>query len=213
MTAPGARLYLFTPPIADAEAFAPKLEAALATGAVACVLVRFASGRAGEVVGPARRLAQAAQNAGATLLVENDARLALSSNADGVHVTEGPATLDAVLQALRPLKIVGAGAIGSRDAAMAAGEAGADYVMFGEPDIAGRTSPFERTLELAGWWAQLFTTPCVAYARTTGEARALAEAQVEFIAIDTLCWDDPRGPRAALSDLAALLEAHPLPVA
>ena len=36
------RLYLITPPVADAEGFAPALKAALGAGDVACVLLRFA---------------------------------------------------------------------------------------------------------------------------------------------------------------------------
>ncbi len=35
------RLYLITPPLAEAAAFAPLLEAALAAGDIACVLLRL----------------------------------------------------------------------------------------------------------------------------------------------------------------------------
>ena len=39
---------------------------------------------------------------------------------------------------LKPARIAGCGRLATRHDAMLAAEAGADYVMFGEPDAAGR---------------------------------------------------------------------------
>ena len=52
------------------------------------------------------------------------------------------------LAALQPKKIVGAGGPAGRDAAMQAGEAGADYVMFGFPG--GPDDP-DAVLDMVGW--------------------------------------------------------------
>lgn len=71
---------------------------------------------------------------------------------------------------------------------MTAGELGADYVMFGEPDAAGRRPAFDTTLERTDWWAQLFEPPCVAFAASLDEVEALAEAGADFIAIDLLAF-------------------------
>src|SRR5215475_8534142 len=47
------------------------------------------------------------------------------------------------IKALKPQRIVGAGGLQSRDDAMTAGEAGADYVLFGEPDPTGHRPRLE----------------------------------------------------------------------
>ncbi|HXT08564.1 MAG TPA: thiamine phosphate synthase [Roseiarcus sp.] len=181
---PDARLYLITPALsaADLAAFAPRFAEALAAGDVASALVRLAPGAdARRVVGPLLEIAAAGDVA---LLIEHDARLAARLGADGVHV-EGPQVAEAV-ESLKSQRIVGAGALMLRDDAMAAGEAGADYVMFGEP---GASSSFEATLERVGWWAEIFEAPCVAYAAGLDEVAALAAAGADFIALSGAVWE------------------------
>ena len=56
---------------------------------------------------------------------------------------------------------------------MVAGEAGADYVLFGEPDSEGDRPATEAILERVAWWAELFEPPCVAYAATLEEVAHL----------------------------------------
>jgi len=78
-----------------------------------------------------------------------------------------------------------------------AGETGADYLLFG--DWAAPLS-FEEALERVRWWAELFTTPCVAFARSIEEARPFAAAGADFVMLGECVWNDPRGPAAALAD-------------
>lgn len=209
MTAP-ARLYLLTPRITDAAAFGPQLDAALATGTIACVLLSLSLAPGADSKKAARVLAEIAQARNAALLVENDPQLVMRANADGAHISDAGDALAEALAALRPAKIVGAGALRTRDAAMSAGEAGSDYVMFGEPSRDGYVPPFAQTLERAQWWAQIFSVPCVAYAQSAAEAGALAQAQCEFIAVGAPVWADPRGIAAALGDIDAAVRAFPL---
>ena len=55
---------------------------------------------------------------------------------------------------------------------MVAAEAGADYVMFGEPDAAGERPGFAAIEERVAWWAEVFEAPCVGYAAShRGSAR------------------------------------------
>ena len=143
------RLYLLTPAITDAAAFGPRLDAALATGAVACVLAQLALAPGGDSKKAARALAEIAQRHDTALLVANDPQLVMRANADGAHITDAGGALEQAIAALRPAKIVGAGGLKSRDAAMSAGEAGADYVMFGEPAPDGYVPAFAQTLERA----------------------------------------------------------------
>ena len=210
MTAtPPTRLYLLTPRL-DAgaiDAFALTLADALSTGAVASVLARFAPGAEGDAKKILARLVEISAPAGAALLVENDARLAARAGTDGAHVAAGGAALAEALASLKPERIVGAGLLRGRDDAMRAGEAGADYVMFGEPRPDGFTPPAGETLERIAWWAEIFEPPCVGYAARVADVAPLAEAGADFVALGDAIWQ-AQSPRAALADaIAALLVA------
>ena len=76
---------------------------------------------------------------------------------------------------------------------MAAGEAGADYVVFGDSDF-----PLEELLERLRWWSDVFTTPCVALARNLDDVGALVDAGADFIMLGDCVWSDPRGPGPAV---------------
>jgi thiamine-phosphate pyrophosphorylase len=199
------RLYLITPPIPDAAAFAPKLEAALGAGDIACLLLRAAGRDSGENKKIVAALAPVAQSRGAAVLVEGDTQLAIRAGADGCHIEGAGEALEAAVAALQPDRIVGAGALASRDAAMEAGELGVDYVMFGGPDAA---EPHEDVVERVTWWAEIFNVPCVAYAHELTDVRELAEAGADFIALGDAVFEDPRGAAPALAEAAAALTAY-----
>ena len=102
--------------------------------------------------------------------------------------------------ALKPNYIAGCGGLASRHDAMLAGETGADYVMFGEPDAQGRRPRLEAVLERVTWWAEVMTIPCVGYAAHTDEIAALAQAGAEFVAIGEEIWrNDMRAATDALT--------------
>jgi thiamine-phosphate pyrophosphorylase len=180
------RLYLITPALSDADlaAFAPRFEAALAAGDIASVLLRLETGAdARRIVTTLLEIAAAHDSA---LLLEDDARLAARLGADGVHLAVADVA-DAVAS-FKGERIVGAGRLRLRDDAMAAGEAGADYVLFGEP-IHGVAPPLEATLERLEWWAEIFQTPCVAYAAQAADVAPLAAAGADFVALGEFLWD------------------------
>jgi thiamine-phosphate pyrophosphorylase len=126
-------------------------------------------------------------------------RLAPRAGADGAHVAGAGAQLNDALASLHPDRIVGVGQLRLRDEAMSAGEAGADYVMFGEPRPDGWTPPFEETLERVDWWAEIFQTPCVGFAETLEGAQALAAAGADFVALGDAIWRAP-SPEAAAAE-------------
>jgi thiamine-phosphate pyrophosphorylase len=195
------RLYLITPPLADAAAFAPALEAAMAAADVACVLVRTAARDESAVKAAVKVLAPIVQGRGAALLVEgSDPRLAVRADADGLHVAGGTPALFEAVEALHPKKIVGAGHLAGRDEAMLSGEAGADYLLFGGPD-----EPHEQDaiLERVAWWADIFNVPCVGYAVSPADAGAVARAGAEFVALCGGLWDAPDGVAAILHQVEA----------
>jgi thiamine-phosphate pyrophosphorylase len=191
-------LYLVTPPLERAEPFAASLEAALEAAEVASLLLRLAPTEGDAAfVRLVKEIAAPAQAKGVAVLVENDPALVLEAGADGAHVTGAGEALQAAVRRLAPGHIVGAGGLASRHDAMLAGEAGADYLLFG--DWAAPLS-FEEALERVRWWAELFTTPCVAFARSLEDARLLAAAGADFVMLGDCVWSDPRGPAAAIAD-------------
>lgn len=200
------RLFLITPPVADAARFRPLIEAALLEADVACVLLRTAGRDAGEAKALVRDLAPIIQARGAALLIENDARLAARVDADGVHMIGAGPSLGEALTALQPRKIVGVGGLRTRDAAMQAGEAGADYVMFGGPDDA---SPHQEVLDRVSWWAEIFNVPCVAYARSPDVAIDFVEAGAEFIALCEGLWDEPDAVAATVRQVSRAMASVP----
>ncbi len=195
------RLYLITPPISDWAAYPPLLEAAMAACDLACVLLRTAAGDEGAAETAARALAPLLQKHGVACLVADDPQLAVRVNADGVHIEETESLLQSALKCLQPGRIVGAGGLQTRDAAMTAGEAGADYVMFGGP-ASGELH--ESIVERVAWWVEIFNVPCVGYAHDLGAISALVRAGADFIALGDAIFADPRGAEAALRDAARL---------
>ena len=213
MTKSFCRLYLVSPAISDPQAFAPALQAACAAGDVAAVLLRLATGDERAAVNLVKDLAPVVQDAGAALIVAGPAAIAVRGGADGAHLdirdVEEPASLleDAATQ-LRPQRILGVGGLKSRHIAMQAGEADVDYVMFGEPRPDGSIPPAAETLERASWWAEIFSTPCVAFAPTLDDVGPLAAAGVEFVALGDAAWTHPAGPAAAIGEALASIAAH-----
>lgn len=171
--APAIRLMLILP----AGCTAQDAAALALAGDIAAVIAAPGAGGAGDET-RLSTLARPFQEAGAAVLVEGREDLARKLDLDGAHLS-GPAALKAALAALRPGgKIAGCGGLDSRHDAMEAGEAGADYVMFGDLD-----GPFEDTLDAVDWWAEVFEVPCVGVATTLEQAEALAEAGADFIAL------------------------------
>jgi thiamine-phosphate pyrophosphorylase len=81
---------------------------------------------------------------------------------------------------------------------MVAGEAGADYVLFGEPDANGERPSADAICERLDWWAELFEPPCVGYAANLEEARLFAAAGADFVLLGDVIWQDSRGAKTAL---------------
>lgn len=205
---PAPRLYLATPAITDPAELAASLPGILGRVDVAAVLVRLKDGDPRSLIRCVKALAPAIQPSGAALLVEGHADIVARAGADGAHLI-GLAALDEALPSLKPDRIAGIGGLATRHDSMTAGERGADYVLFGEPDADGKRPSVEAIAERLEWWAELFEPPCVGYAATDAEARTFAAAGADFILVDDLVWADSRGPAAALADIdSAIKQAY-----
>lgn len=193
------RLYLATPIVEDPSALAASLPALLAKADVAAVLVRLATTDQRTMITRIKTLAPVIQSSDAAMLVEGHVELVARGGADGAHLP-GVTPLQDALPSLKPDRIAGCGGLTTRHNAMAAGEAGADYVLFGEPDPNGQRPSTDAIAERVQWWAELFEPPCVGYATSLEEAELFAASGADFVLVSDIIWNDPRGPAAALVD-------------
>jgi thiamine-phosphate pyrophosphorylase len=206
---PRPRLYLITPLLDDPTSFGRQLAPALEAGDVAAVLLRLAAAEERTLINRTKAVAAIVQRRDVALILDGHFGLVArtgADGADGAHLT-GMAALNAALPVLKPDRIAGAGGLRSRHDAMLAGEAGADYVMFGEPDRQGQRPPFEAVLERLAWWAELLEPPCVGYAAAADEIHALAHAGADFVALGEWIWTQPGGAEQAVAAAAQNLAA------
>jgi thiamine-phosphate pyrophosphorylase len=201
---PRQRLYLVTPALGDPAALAGELEPALGAGDIAAVLLRLAEGGERSLIERTKHVAAVVQSRDIALIVDNRPEIVARAGADGAHLS-GVETFAAALALLKPERIAGAGGLRSRHDAMLAGEAGADYVMFGEPDRNGRRPRFEELQERLTWWADLFEIPCVGYVAANDEVTPLVRTGADFIALGDWIWSAPDGAAKAIAAAAASL--------
>ena len=205
---PAPRLYLATSELDDPSSLVAQLPDLLAAADVAAVLVRLKETDQRTMISRLKQLAPVIQNAGAALLVDGHVELVARAGADGSHVT-GIAALEEALPSLKPDRIAGVGGLATRHDSMAAGESGADYVLFGEPDAKGERPSTEAIAERLQWWDELFEPPCVGFAASLDEAAEFAAAGADFVLVGDFIWADPRGAKAALVDAGQAIEkAH-----
>jgi thiamine-phosphate pyrophosphorylase len=205
---PVPRLYLATPVVDDPTSLIATLPSLLAAADIAAVLVRLKPVDQRTMISRIKALAPPIQNSGAALLLHGQVELVARAGADGAHLT-GIEAMQEALASLKPDRIAGVGGLATRHDSMAAGEAGADYVLFGEPDAAGQRPSVEAIAERLEWWAELFEPPCVGFAASGEEAYEFALAGADFVLVGDFIWVDRRGAAAALSKVEqAIREAH-----
>lgn len=202
---PAPRLYLATPDVDDPASLLAQLPALLAAADVAAVLVRLKETDQRTMISRIKALAPVVQNAGAALLVDGHPEIVARGGADGAHLT-GIAALEEAMPSLKPDRIAGVGGLETRHESMNAGEMGADYVLFGEPDEKGQRPSAQAIAERLDWWAELFEPPCVGFADTFEEAHDFAASGADFVLVGDLVWADPRGPKAALIEADAAIK-------
>jgi thiamine-phosphate pyrophosphorylase len=208
------RLYLITPPeITDIAAFSRELEQALDGGDVASLQIRLKS-RDGvpapdhHILALARHIIPRAQDRGVAVLINDRPDLAVELGADGVHIGQGDTPYAQARKLVGPDAIIGVTCHDSRHLALEAGEAGADYVAFGAfyptdtKDPATKAEP-----ELLTWWQQMIELPCIAIGGITPDnARPLAEAGADFLAVSAGVWRHGRGPADAVRAFDAIFD-------
>jgi thiamine-phosphate pyrophosphorylase len=205
---PVPRLYLATPEVDDPSSLIASLPGLLTSADIAAVLLRLKLSDQRTMIARIKALAPVIQDHGAALLLDGHVELVARGGADGAHLT-GIAAMEEALPSLKPDRIAGVGGLSTRHDSMAAGELGADYVLFGEPDSKGQRPSVEAIAERLQWWAELFEPPCVGFAASREEAHEFAAAGADFVLAGDFIWNDPRGAATALMDVEQTIrQAH-----
>jgi len=159
--------------------------------------------RAGEILMPI------VQAANAAFIVNDRADLAKRLGADGVHVGQEDTPYAEARALMGPKGIVGVTCHDSRHLAMEAAEAGADYVAFGAFfETSTKQAKTKADPSILTWWQEMMNAPCVAIGGITPDnARGLAEAGADFLAVSSGVWDHPEGPAVAVKRLNDIFES------
>jgi len=198
---PLCRLYLITPPaLDDLAAFAEIVEAALDAGDVAALQVRLKHAADEAIEAAVKSLKPVARAYDVTLILNDRPDLASRFDCDGVHLGQEDGRLDVARRLMGADRIIGVTCHDSRDLAMDAAEAGADYVAFGAffPTLTKETH-HTPDLEILSIWQETMLTPCVAIGGITADnCRPLVAAGADFIAVSSGVWSHPDGAAAAV---------------
>ena len=195
----GCRLYLVTPPALDPAAFRDRLAAALDAGDVAAVQLRLKDAPDEALRRAIDSLRPVAQSRGVAFLLNDRPDLARAHGCDGAHVGALDMPAHEARACLGELQL-GVSCYNSRDAAMIAGEAGADYVAFGAFFASStKHTDIRADPELLRWWSEMMELPVVAIGGiTAANCEVLVRNGADFLAVVSAVWDHPDGPAAGV---------------
>ena len=207
---PPCQLYLITPPaLPDIAAFAVALAAALDAGEVAALQIRLKDVDDTTVLDAVAALKPIAHARGVAVILNDRPDLAARSGCDGVHLGQGDASVAEGRRIMGPDAMIGVTCHDSRELAMDAAEAGADYVAFGAffptdtKETVHRPDP-----DILGIWQETVEIPCVAIGGITAvTAGSLAHAGADFVAVSAAVWSHPAGPGVAVRELTEAIAA------
>jgi thiamine-phosphate pyrophosphorylase len=205
---PLSRLCLATPSVDDPQALLGVLPDLLSAADVAAVLLRLKPADPRTLISRIKALAPVIQEQGAALLLDGHVDLVARAGADGAHLS-GLEAFEEALPALKPDRIAGIGGLTTRHDSMTAGELGADYVLFGEPDEKGQRPSTQAICDRLQWWDEVFELPSVGFAGALEEVGAFSAAGADFILVGDFVWTASEGPAATLrAAMEAIRKAH-----
>jgi thiamine-phosphate pyrophosphorylase len=204
------RLYLISPErIEHPSIFAADLRAALDGGDVAAFQLRLKDATDDAIALAADTLRPICQQRDVAFIMNDRPDLAAKFDCDGVHIGQDDMPYAEARRIVGPERQIGVTCKASRDLAMTAGEAGADYVAFGAffpSTTKSVTTP--ASLEIIEWWSELFEVPCVAIGGITVEnCRPVIAAGADFLAVAGGVWSHNDGPEAAVRAFNDLFSA------
>lgn len=196
-----AQIFLIAPVTGNSDELRGSITEALEAANISALFLPQGERSDAEYEQLAKSVLPIAHANGCALLLDNAPHLTKKIGADGTHITKGIKFVREAIDLLKPDMIVGAGDLNSRDDAMSKGEAGVDYVFFGE--LSGKAT--SKAHEDAAWWVETFQVPAV-FSDPEATGDDLNSENCEFIALSDAVWAAPEGPGKALSTLVARFE-------
>lgn len=186
---PPCQLYLISPSDVGG-AFPDRLARALDAGPVAAFQFRVKDVDQHAAARLAEPLQRICGDRDVAFIVNDSISLAKRLGADGVHLGQSDGDPREARDVLGRDAQIGVTCHDSRHLAMAAGEAGADYVAFGAFfDTTTKPSKYRPDPSILSWWATLFEIPSVAIGGVTPDnAPSLAAAGADFVAVCNAVW-------------------------
>ena len=204
------RLYLISPERHEHPTiYANELRAALDGGDVAAFQLRLKDVADDVIARAADTLRPVCQQRDVAFILNDRPDLAAKLDCDGVHVGQDDMPYAEARRIVGPQRQIGVTCKASRDLAMTAAEAGADYVAFGAFFASNtKTVTTPASLEIIEWWAELFEIPCVAIGGITVEnCRPLIASGADFLAVAGGVWNHRGGPQAAVDAFNEIFSA------
>ena len=160
-----------------------------------------------------QRLAEAvvpqAQAQGVAVMIGDDARVAMRTGADGLHVELPKAEMADVIARHQAKLMIGAGGATTRDDALELGEMRPDYLFFGRFGYDLKPEPHPRNLKLGRWWAEMVALPCIVMAGSDPAGiEDVARTGADFVALSQAVYGEGIDPAAAVRDANARLDEH-----
>ncbi|MCX7305939.1 MAG: thiamine phosphate synthase [Hyphomicrobiales bacterium] len=202
------RIVLISPAGESADGFAAKLEAAIAGGDIASIILPPNGMDEASYQAFAERIVPIAQAAGIAAIIVDDTRIAGRVRADGIHIDQGKAALAEAVERFQSEMAVGAGGVKSRDDALELGEERPDYVFFGRFGYDNKPEAHQRNLSLGGWWAEMIEIPGIVMAGSDlASVETVAATGSDFVALSSAVFAQGVDPRDAVARANAILDA------
>ena len=185
-------LYAITPDGLEERDLLSRVEAAL-RGGVRILQYRDKSNSAERQSHLAHELRALCSRHNASLIINDNLPLAIAVGADGVHLGAEDGDLAAARTALGPNKILGASCYANFDLAIAASQAGADYVAFGAV-FPSPTKPLAARADLSLFErcrGELSIPACAIGGITLANAAPVIAAGADLLAVITDLFEAP----------------------
>ena len=206
-------LYLVSPPAITLASFMPEVEEALGLGAVKAFQLRLKNASDVQIFEAAAKIQPICQKYSIAFILNDRVDLVKKCSADGVHLGQEDMSVAEARKILGEEFVIGATCHASRDLAIDAASAGANYVAFGAffPTISKSAEKIEKwgvpKPEILEFWSTATEIPCVAIGGITPQnCKPLIDAGADFIAVINAVWKHPQGAAAGVRAFGRLLK-------
>lgn len=150
-----------------------------------------------------------AQSQGVAVMIADDARVAMRTGADGLHVEAPKAEIEDIITRHQAKLMIGAGGATTRDDALGLGELRPDYLFFGRFGYDQKPEPHPRNLKLGEWWSQMVALPCIVMAGSDPAGIAdVAATGADFVALSQIVYGGEIDPAEAVRLANERLDEH-----